>query len=59
MTQHHINGRKINTHRERTYPGHSWVATEDNYDEGSPAGTGATEQEAIDDLLAEIEWRAA
>lgn len=32
-----------------------WSAVTDDYEEGSPIGWGATEQEAITDLLAEIE----
>lgn len=28
-----------------------YVATRDNYDEGDPVGYGATEQEAIDNLI--------
>lgn len=34
-----------------------WSAARDSYDEGDPIGHGATEQEAIDDLLAEEEMR--
>jgi len=35
-----------------------WVATTDEYDgPGSPIGQGFSEQEAIDDLLVEIEYR--
>lgn len=34
-----------------------WTAVRDSYDEGDPVGQGATEQEAIDDLLAEEEMR--
>lgn len=34
-----------------------WCAVRDSYDGGDPAGYGATEQEAIDDLLAEEEMR--
>jgi len=32
-----------------------WTAATEDYDLGSPVGWGATEQEAIDDLLAQIE----
>jgi hypothetical protein len=32
-----------------------WSATEEDYDYGRPIGTGATEQEAIDDLLEQLE----
>jgi hypothetical protein len=34
-----------------------WSATEEEYDYGRPIGTGATEQEAIDDLLEKLEGR--
>lgn len=34
-----------------------WIATRDGYDEGDPIGTGATEAEAIADLLKEEEFR--
>lgn len=36
-----------------------WSAIDDNYDLGSPIGHGATEQEAIQDLLDQIEERAS
>jgi hypothetical protein len=37
-----------------------WCATTDNYDgEGSPIGYGRTEQDAVEDLVAEIEDRRA
>lgn len=32
-----------------------WAAVEDNYDEGSPIGYGATEVEAIKDLFSQLE----
>jgi hypothetical protein len=32
-----------------------WSATDDNYEPGCPIGYGATEQEAIADLLEQIE----
>ena len=32
-----------------------WSAVDDNYEPGCPIGFGATEQEAIDDLLAQLE----
>jgi hypothetical protein len=32
-----------------------WSATEEDYDYGRPIGTGATEQQAIDDLLEKLE----
>lgn len=35
-----------------------WSATEWEYDIGRPIGTGATEQEAIDDLRAQLEEAA-
>lgn len=35
-----------------------WEAIEEDYDLGSPMGFGATEQEAIADLLVEIEARS-
>lgn len=37
-----------------------WVATTDSYEPEDPIGRGATEQEAIDDLLDQLEfvqWR--
>jgi len=35
-----------------------WCAYDsDSYDLGSPTGYGSTEQEAIEDLKEEIEWR--
>lgn len=35
-----------------------WIAVDDNYDgPTSPIGRGATEQEAIEDLLDKFEWR--
>lgn len=34
-----------------------WCAIGEDYDLGSPTGYGKTEQEAIDDLKEEIEWR--
>jgi hypothetical protein len=60
MTLININGRKIRTHNEfppipdRRF---DWSAVDDNaYDgEGSPIGHGATEQEAIRDLIAQLE----
>lgn len=36
-----------------------WEAVTDDYDEGEPIGRGATEQEAIDDLIWQIEDREA
>ena len=35
-----------------------WSAVEDDYEPGCPHGTGATEQEAIADLMAQIEERS-
>jgi hypothetical protein len=35
-----------------------WEAVTDNYEPGAPIGYGATEQEAIDDLLDQIEANA-
>lgn len=67
MALHQINGILIHTHFE--YPpipvrNFDWVATDDNYDcdcdqdgffSTSPIGHGATEQDAIDDLLEQLE----
>lgn len=36
-----------------------WSATDDNYEPGCPIGYGATEDEAIADLMAQIEEEAA
>jgi len=33
---------------------YDWEAVDDNYEPGEPIGRGATEQEAIDDLLEQI-----
>lgn len=33
-----------------------WVATTDSYEPEDPVGRGATEQEAIDDLLDQLAW---
>lgn len=35
--------------------GADWTATFADYDLGDPVGTGLTEQDAIDDLMAELE----
>ena len=35
-----------------------WQATFDNYEPGDPIGWGATEQEAIEDLLAQVDDEA-
>lgn len=32
-----------------------WQAVTDDYEEGAPMGNGSTEQEAIDDLLSQLE----
>jgi hypothetical protein len=67
MTIHNINGIKVRTHFE--YPPISdrsfdWIAVTDDYDcdcdqdgyfSTCPIGRGATEQEAIADLLEQIE----
>lgn len=58
MAQHIINGIKINTNFD--YPPIparvlDWSAVTDNYEPGHPVGHGATEQEAIDDLLDQLE----
>ena len=51
--------RCINTNCPLKGPyGDIWVATFDNYDLGSPIGYGATEKQAIDDLLIEAEVHA-
>lgn len=50
--------RKINTqYRAAPIPDRDmdWMATFDGYEPGEPIGYGATEQEAIDDLMMEIE----
>ena len=71
MATHIINGVKIHTNHD--YPpipvrSMDWSAVIDDYDcdcdqdgffSTSPIGHGATEQEAIADLMTEIEWRAA
>ena len=36
-----------------------WCATFDGYDEGDPIGYGATEQDAIDDLLEAADFAAS
>jgi hypothetical protein len=49
-----INGRKIITRYDPPpipTTKFDWVAVDDNYDGGDPVGHGATEQEAIEDLL--------
>lgn len=62
MTFHQINGIKVRTHNDcppipvRSF---DWSAVDDNYDGGGAVGRGATEQEAIADLLEQIEERAA
>lgn len=67
MAQHIINGIKINTHFD--YPpipvrDMDWSAVTDDYDadcdqdgffSNCPVGHGATEQEAINDLLEQLE----
>ena len=35
--------------------GYAWSATETGYDRGDPIGYGATEQEAIDDLIGQLD----
>lgn len=58
MTQHIINGRKINTHHGRPpipTTAYDWSATEDSYEPGDLIGYGSTEQSAIGDLLQQIE----
>ena len=34
-----------------------WTATEEDYDLGSPVGWGATEKDAIDDLITQLDAR--
>jgi len=67
MTTHIINGVKIHTSHD--YPpipvrSFDWSATDDNYDcdydqdgffTSCPIGRGATEQEAINDLIEQLE----
>lgn len=59
MTKHQLNsGLEINT--EFVYPPiplrtMDWQATLDGYDAGDPIGRGATEAEAISDLLDQLE----
>jgi hypothetical protein len=36
-------------------PSHEWSATEEDYEAGDPIGYGPTEQDAIDDLLNQLE----
>jgi hypothetical protein len=36
-----------------------WEAVDDNYEAGCPIGYGATEQEAINDLLSQLEEASA
>lgn len=61
MATRKIDGLTVRTHNE--YPPipcrkFDWCATDDNYEPGCAIGWGATEQEAIEDLLLEIEERA-
>jgi len=54
------NGRKHLIHTENVYPPigvrhFDWSAITDNYEPGSLSGSGETEQEAIADLLGQIE----
>lgn len=37
---------------------HDWTATREGYEPGEPLGSGATEQEAIDDLREQEEVRS-
>lgn len=65
MTMHTINGIKLRT--DFIYPPipirtHDWSAVTDDYDgaddSNCPIGYGATEQQAIDDLIMQIEDEA-
>lgn len=61
MTLRIVKGIKIRT--EHVFPPipdrrFDWSAVTDDYELGCPIGRGPTEQEAIQDLLDEIEWRA-
>jgi hypothetical protein len=54
--KHHINGYQIETeyvHPPIPMPQFDWQATLDGYEPGDKIGNGATEKEAIEDLL----WR--
>lgn len=58
MPSHHIKGFAIET--EYVCPPipircFDWHATEVNYEPGRPIGQGETEQEAIDDLIEQLE----
>jgi hypothetical protein len=64
MSTHHINGHVIHTSQPNPYDVNDWYAVDDNYDADcdqdgyfstSPRGNGRTEQEAIDDLLEQLE----
>ena len=57
-----VNGRKVVTKYDpppipiRTF---DWSATFEDYDLGDPTGFGRTEEEALADLMDELEFRAA
>jgi hypothetical protein len=58
MSTHIVNGIKVQT--EHVLPPiplrtHDWSAVTDNYDLGHPIGWGRTEQEAISDLIEQLE----
>jgi hypothetical protein len=58
MTIHQINGIKVRTgHTPTPWAKFDWSAVDDNYDEGGTIGYGATETEAIADLIEQIEER--
>jgi len=48
--------RKISTgYTGSLNPSHAWSAMEEGYDPGDPVGYGPTEQEAIDDLIDQLD----
>lgn len=67
MSTHIINGITVHTSQPNPYDVNDWYAIDDGYDcdcdedgyfSTSPMGNGRTEQEAIQDLLDQIEDRA-
>lgn len=60
MTTHIRHGLKLDTeYWAKPIPDRrlDWYATEDSYEPGMPVGTGRTEEEAIQDLLEQLEDR--
>lgn len=58
MPRHNVNGIEIETvfvNPPLPIRSMDWAATERDYDLGRPVGAGATEQAAIDDLIAQLE----